>query len=380
MTFYLPLLLLISIAGIFSGWIEFRFEGFGLLPLSLASAVVLALLAIIGTGVALATAIVASVLGQSLFGNARKANLAGEAAKSMLLLSIPLGVTIFSLDRASLSGTSSYIVLFACGIFLIVDAVVRIFSLVLSERIGLSRAVPLVFTTLYPYYFLTPPLVLLLAISREMFGLLGLVVGVVVVAELCYPWKLLNEQSVLLFRSLKMISQAVDLKDPYTSNHSRRVADLAVKVARRMGLPESEIPTIRTAALMHDIGKIGIPVDIIRKPQCLTLQEMAVVRKHPIVGAELIESLDEKAAEIVRHSHEHFDGTGYPAGLRGRSIPTGSRIILVVDAFDALTTDRPYRQGRSHFEALEVIKQHSGTQFDPEIVAALESLVGREVV
>lgn len=333
-----------------------------------------------GTGIALATGIVASVLGQALLGNAIKANLAGEAARSMLLLSIPLGVTTLLLDRASLSGTSSYIVLLTCGIFLIIDAVLRVFSLISSERIGLSRAVPLVFTTLYPYYLLTPPLVLLLAISREVFGLLGLVVGIAVVAELCYPWKLLNEQSVLLFRSLKMISQAVDLKDPYTSNHSRRVADLAVKVARRMGLPESEIPTIRTAALMHDIGKIGIPVDIIRKPQRLTSQEMTVVRRHPIAGAELIQSLDEKAAEIVKHSHEHFDGTGYPAGLRGRSIPTGSRIILVVDAFDALTTDRPYRQGRSHFEALEVIKQHSGTQFDPEIVAALESLVGQEVV
>jgi len=351
-----------------------------LLPLSLASAVVLALLVIMGAGVALATGIVASVLGRALLRNTIKANLAGEAARSMLLLSIPLGVTAFLLDRASLSGTSSYTVLLTCGIFLAIDAVLRIFSLVLSERIGLSRAVPLVLTILYPYYFLTPPLVLLLAVSREMFGLLGLAIGVAVVAELCYPWKLLNEQSLLLFRSLRMISQAVDLKDPYTSNHSRRVADLAVKVARTMGLPESEIPTIRTAALMHDIGKIGIPVDIIRKPQHLTPQEMAVMRKHPIAGAELIQNLDERAAEIVKHSHEHFDGTGYPAGLRGKSIPTGSRIILVVDAFDALTTDRPYRQGRPHFEALEVIKQHSGTQFDPEIVAALESLVERKVV
>ncbi|MDQ7857556.1 MAG: HD-GYP domain-containing protein [Armatimonadota bacterium] len=206
---------------------------------------------------------------------------------------------------------------------------------------------------------------------------LGLVVtglAAVMFIEAYYPWKLLGEQGGVLLTSLQMMAQAVDLKDPYTSNHSQRVSRYAVRLARTMGLPEEEVERIRIGALMHDIGKIGISGRIIRKPGRLSPEERVKMQQHSAVSADIIEPLEilGESARMVRHHHENWDGTGYPAGLRGEEIPLGSRIILVADAFDALVTDRPYRKGASRPEALNVIRKHAGTQFDPVVVRALE--------
>jgi putative nucleotidyltransferase with HDIG domain len=194
--------------------------------------------------------------------------------------------------------------------------------------------------------------------------------------EAYYPWKLLGEQGGMLLTSLQMMAQAVDLKDPYTSNHSQRVSKYAVRLARTMGLSEEEVERIRIGALMHDIGKIGISGSIIRKPGKLSLEERIKMQRHSAVSADIIEPLEilGESAEMVRHHHENWDGTGYPAGLKGEEIPLGSRIILVADAFDALITDRPYRRAASRSEALDVIRKHAGTQFDPAVVRALEKV------
>lgn len=209
------------------------------------------------------------------------------------------------------------------------------------------------------------------------FGYLALVLATIALVELYHPWKLLTEQDEILFANLAMVAQAIDIKDPYTARHSRNVADLAVRIARAMRLAEGEVRKIRIGALMHDIGKIGVSSSIIRKPSKLEPAEASAMREHPVISADIMQPIEllEDAAEIVRHHHEHFDGSGYPAGLRGEEIPVGARVILVADAFDAMTTDRPYRRSRSKEEALRVLKDHAGRQFDAGVVTALEKVL-----
>ncbi len=206
------------------------------------------------------------------------------------------------------------------------------------------------------------------------FGLIVAGFASVMVVEAYYPWKLIGQQNDVLLTSLQMMAQAVDLKDPYTSNHSQRVADYAVRIARAMGLPEEEVERIRIGGLMHDIGKIGISGKIIRKPGKLTSAEMDLMKQHAAVSARIIGPLEilGESARMVRHHHERWDGNGYPDGLKGNEIPVGSRIIFVADALDALVTDRPYRKGASKAEALRILRENSGTQFDPAVVRALE--------
>lgn len=208
------------------------------------------------------------------------------------------------------------------------------------------------------------------------FGLVIMGVAAIVLIEAYYPWKLLGDQGGVLLTSVQMMAQAVDLKDPYTSNHSQRVSHYAVRIARAIGLPEDEVERIRIGGLMHDIGKIGISGRIIRKPGKLTAEEMTLMMRHSSVSADIIEHLEilGESSEMVRHHHEHFDGSGYPDGFKGEDIPLGSRIILAADAFDAITTDRPYRKGASKTEAVAIIRKHAGTQFDTNVVDALERI------
>lgn len=215
-----------------------------------------------------------------------------------------------------------------------------------------------------------------LASVAESFGLVVMGFGAVMLVEAYYPWKLLGEQSGVLLTSLQMMAQAVDLKDSYTSNHSQRVAQCAVRLARALGLPEEEVERIRIGALMHDIGKIGVSGRIIRKPAGLTGEEQAAMMRHSSMSADIIGPLEilGESARIVRHHHERWDGRGYPDGLGGEEIPFGSRVIFVADAFDALTSDRPYRRGKARDEAVAIIRENAGAQFDEVVVQALERI------
>ena len=208
------------------------------------------------------------------------------------------------------------------------------------------------------------------------FGYFTLILVTIALVEFYHPWKLLSEQDEVLFSNLTLVAQAIDIKDPYTARHSKNVAKVAVRIARILGLPEEEVRKIRIGALMHDIGKIGVNTSIIRKPSKLDPQEQEIMRAHPMMSADIMQPIEllAEAAEIVRHHHEHIDGSGYPSAWKADRIPIGSRVILVADAFDAMTTDRPYRQGRSKQEALEVLRKHSGTQFDADVVRALEAI------
>jgi putative nucleotidyltransferase with HDIG domain len=204
-----------------------------------------------------------------------------------------------------------------------------------------------------------------------------LALATAVVVETYHPFKQLSDQRDVLFASLAMVAHAIDLKDAYTGRHARDASDIAVRIARALHLSEPEVRKVRLAGMLHDIGKIGVSIKIIRKPSSLNPEEAAQMRQHPVIGAEIMRPVEllSDASDIVRHHHEHFDGSGYPDGLSGDQIPVGARVVLVADAFNAITTDRPYRKARSKGEALEVLKKNSGTQFDPLVVRALEGVI-----
>jgi putative nucleotidyltransferase with HDIG domain len=170
--------------------------------------------------------------------------------------------------------------------------------------------------------------------------------------------------------TLEALGDALDLKDSETEGHSKRVTAYTIALARAMGVSPSQIKIIARGAFLHDIGKMAIPDDILRKPGKLTEEEQAVMREHCSRGYHMLRKIPflSEAAEIVFSHQEHFDGSGYPSGLAGGEIPIGSRIFAIADTLDAITSDRPYRKARSFDTAREEILSHSGTQFDPNVV------------
>lgn len=170
--------------------------------------------------------------------------------------------------------------------------------------------------------------------------------------------------------TIAVLADAIEAKDPYTRGHCESVAGIAVSVAQKLGWQDDALEHIRYAALLHDIGKIGIPDGILLKPGRLLPEEYQVIQRHTAIGSDLVSrvpSLEPIAATILHH-HERVDGSGYPSGLSGEDISLASRIIGVVDAFDAMTTPRPYREPVSPQEALEELRRCTGTQFDEGIV------------
>ena len=173
------------------------------------------------------------------------------------------------------------------------------------------------------------------------------------------------------YRAAASLAKAVDARDTYTGCHSERVAELAARVAVRLGLDAEQVELTRLAASLHDLGKLAIPEELLRKAGTLTDSERLVLERHPQIGFRMLDSLGvDLIAHLVLHHHERWDGAGYPDGLSGEQIPLGSRIILVADAYDAMTSDRSYRPRRSSRAALAELERCAGTQFDPGIVAA----------
>jgi len=171
---------------------------------------------------------------------------------------------------------------------------------------------------------------------------------------------------------IKALSTTVDAKDHYTSGHSQKVSEYGTHIAEEMMLQEREIEIIKYAGLLHDIGKIGMPDEIIKKPSKLSEEEFLIVRNHPVIGAKIIKEIDSLAAivPIILHHHERFDGKGYPDKLKGEEIPVGARIIHVADAFDTMVSARAYRDMLPAELAISELRKNSGTQFDPAVVDA----------
>ena len=182
--------------------------------------------------------------------------------------------------------------------------------------------------------------------------------------------------------TIMALAMAVEAKDPYSAGHSKRVGFYATKLGKSLGLDEEILHVLNHAGVLHDIGKIGIKDEILLKPTALTPDEMKIMQQHPLIGEAILKPVRslQKVVPLVRHHHERYDGGGYPSGLKGEEIPLGARILSVVDTYDAMVTDRPYRKRLSVDAAKAELKRYSGTQYDPALVAAfLEILNEKEM-
>ena len=181
----------------------------------------------------------------------------------------------------------------------------------------------------------------------------------------------------ILLKALKALMRALDAKDRYSSGHSQRVVKLALLMADELTLNEEDCYKLQLAAFLHDIGKIGMPDSILKKADSLEDYELRKAKDHPVIGSKIISEIEElgEVASIVRHHHERFDGTGYPDGLKGEAIPFFSRILAILDAYEALVSDRVYRKAITTNEAIEEINNNSGMQFDPFLVEVFSKVI-----
>jgi len=187
-----------------------------------------------------------------------------------------------------------------------------------------------------------------------------------------------QQRMAVTVSSVQALLTALGARDGYTAEHSNAVVGLALATGQRLNLSGAELADVETAAILHDIGKIGIRDDVLRKPGKLSEDEWVEMRRHPAIGAQIVASMPNLAhlEPVIRAEHERWDGTGYPDRLHGEQIPLASRIAFACDAYHAMTSDRPYREALSHEAALAELRRHVGTQFCPTVGAALTDVLG----
>lgn len=229
-------------------------------------------------------------------------------------------------------------------------------------------------------FLFAPPEPILLAVLSSFAGLMLLTKRVIFISHQNYNGR--SEQEDMLLNTVLSLAKTIDARDQYTAFHSHNVADYARNIAKELGLKQGEVDSIYLAGLIHDIGKIATPDHILQKEGGLTEEEYAIMKKHSEDGYQIIKDMKRfeelGISAIIRHHHERFDGKGYPQGLKGTEIPLGARILGVADAFDAMTTNRSYRQKLSIETATDELQRYSGTQFDPAAAKAFLKVLKRE--
>lgn len=211
---------------------------------------------------------------------------------------------------------------------------------------------------------------IIIAKAHDSYGVGAVVMFFIPLMLSRYSFKLYADMKKNYYDTVKALINAIEAKDPYTSGHAARVGKYAVAIAKEMDLNPAQVDTIRNAALLHDIGKIGVNDNVLNKKEKLTDDEFDIIKSHPSVGYDIIKDIGflSHVMDIVKHHHERWDGRGYPDGLFGKELPLETTILTVADSFDAMVTDRPYRKALSVETALKEIIDNAGTQFNPDIV------------
>jgi len=229
-------------------------------------------------------------------------------------------------------------------------------------------------------YIALTPMGFVMAMVYVSIGIWGIILFFFPLILARRSFELYTKMRKIYLDTIRALATAIDAKDPYTKGHSERVAKMALALAQELYLPEREIEKIEYTALLHDIGKIGVDERILGKDDGLTDEEFKKIKEHTVTGAKIIEPIDflKDSYEAIYHHHERYDGDGYPNGIKEKDIPLSARIITVADAYDAMGSDRPYRKKLSQDKIMEELTEQSGKQFDPEVVKALISILGRE--
>ncbi len=231
-----------------------------------------------------------------------------------------------------------------------------------------------------PSYIAEAPMGFLMAIVYTEVGIVGILLFFLPLLLARRSFELYTKMRKVYLDTIRALAAAIDAKDPYTKGHSERVSEMSVVLAQELNLSDNDIENIEYTALLHDIGKIGIDDSILGKKGSLTDQEFDKIKEHTIMGANIIQPVDflKNSYRAIYHHHERYNGKGYPDGIKSEDIPILARIIAVADAYDAMSSDRPYRKKLSKDKILKELKDQSGKQFDPEIVKALISVLDRE--
>ncbi len=346
------------------------------LPIFLSTGLISAPLAIATTGMGLLTANVLSKAERGLLPR----DIASTVGQWMW--TVYLGYQIVHLDRLGLQAhlTRLELLLFCAFSFLFIDFVV--FSI--SQALIYEESFFTTFKTVVKEGFSLEGIQYLIAIpgvlaaDKDLWSLLLLIVPI----RMTYSaFKNIKETRFETVQILNDMADTVDLRDTYTGGHSKHVADLVHQTLMQLKISGPEATLVEIAARLHDIGKIGIPDRILLKPSRLSPEEMAIMQTHSQKGAELISRYKDfsRGAEMIRHHHERWDGHGYPSGLKGHAIPFGARIIAVADGFEAMTSDRPYRKALSVHEAIQILLEGRGKQWDPKIVNAFVDMIIRRM-
>jgi len=232
-------------------------------------------------------------------------------------------------------------------------------------------------TPLFANYIALLPLAYLIAVIFSRIGMFAVALFLLPLMVARVSFQRYVDMYQMFLGTIRALAVALEAKDRYTYGHADRVARLSVEIGKRLGMSDHELEILQYAAILHDIGKIGIRDEVLNKPGRYTPEEFEEMKRHPVIGARIVASVKalEQGADWIRHHHERYDGTGYPDGLKGEEIPLGARIIAVADAFDAMLYDRPYKAGRPLPEVIVEFKRSSGTHFDPKVVDVLLELI-----
>jgi len=264
--------------------------------------------------------------------------------------------------------------------YCVINSILVTMVISLSQEIRMSTVWRVNIKEMIPSYLAEAPMGFIMAIVYVEIGILGILLFFLPLLLARRSFELYTKMRKVYLDTIRALAAAIDAKDPYTKGHSERVAETSVALAQELNLPSREIENIEYTALLHDIGKIGIADNILGKESKLTNKEFDKIKEHTIMGAKIIEPVDflKNSYKAIYHHHERYNGKGYPDGIESEEIPILARIIAVADAYDAMSSDRPYRKKLNKDKILKELKDQSGKQFDPEVVKALILILDRE--